>query len=83
MVINGSSTKLSEGVVLTVPRLENVRLHLHFLRRGTSGIINPTPTNIVNEYQEEGNATVKYDLKTKSTTMGEGNEREAKKTPKR
>jgi hypothetical protein len=40
MVINGSSTRLLEGVglaVLAVPRLGNVRLRLHFLRRGTSG----------------------------------------------
>ena len=37
MVNNGSSTKLFAGVGLAVPRLGNVRLRLHFLRRGTSG----------------------------------------------
>jgi hypothetical protein len=39
MVINGSSTKLFEGVGLVVPRLGNVRLRLHFLRRGTISVI--------------------------------------------
>ncbi len=37
MVINGSSTKLFAGVGQGVPPLGNVRLRLHFLRRGTSG----------------------------------------------
>jgi hypothetical protein len=36
MVNNGSTTKLFAGVGLAVPRLGNVRLRLHFLRRGTS-----------------------------------------------
>ena len=42
-------------------------------------IINPKPTNIVNEYQEEGNAPVQYDPKTKTTTIGVGDEKDAKK----
>ena len=41
-------------------------------------ISNPTPTNIVDEYQEEGNAPVQYDPSTKSTTIGEGDEEDAK-----
>ncbi len=44
-------------------------------------IINPSPTNIVDEYQEEGNARVTYDPKTKTTTVGEGDESDAKKKP--
>jgi hypothetical protein len=35
MVNNGSSTKIFAVVGLAVPRLGNVRLRLHFLRRGT------------------------------------------------
>jgi RHS repeat-associated protein len=46
-------------------------------------ISNPTPTNIVDEYQEEGNARVQYDPKTKKTTIGKGDESDAKKTPKK
>jgi hypothetical protein len=42
-------------------------------------IFNPTPTNIVDEYQEEGNARVQYDPKNKTTTIGTGNEKDAKK----
>ena len=42
-------------------------------------IINPTPTNIVDEYQEEGNARVQYDPKKKTTTIGTGDEKDAKK----
>ena len=38
MVNNGSSTKLFAGVGLAVPRLGNVQLRFHFLRRGTSGV---------------------------------------------
>lgn len=41
-------------------------------------ISNPTPTNIVDEYQEEGNAKVTYDPKTKTTTIGKGDESDAK-----
>ncbi len=37
MVINSGSTELFAGVGLAVPRLDNARLRLHFLRRGTSG----------------------------------------------
>ena len=37
MVKIGNGTKLFAGVGLAVPRLGNVRLRLHFLRRGTSG----------------------------------------------
>jgi hypothetical protein len=44
-------------------------------------IANPTPTNIVGEYQEEGNAKVTYDPKAKTTTIGTGDESDAKKTP--
>lgn len=36
-------------------------------------IINPTPTNIVDEYQEEGNIRVTYDPKSNITTMNDGN----------
>jgi len=50
---------------------------------------NPTPTNIVDEYQEEGNAKVtftpanKNDPKSKSkTTIGKGDESDAKVKPK-
>jgi hypothetical protein len=42
-----------------------------------SSIIN-SPVNIVNEYQEEGNARVQYKVKTKTTTIGTGNEKDAK-----
>ena len=42
-------------------------------------IVYPTPTNIVDEYQEEGNAKVTYDAKNKKTTIGEGDESDAKK----
>ena len=41
-------------------------------------IIVPTPRNIVDEYQEEGNARVQYDPKTNTTTIGDGNENDAK-----
>ena len=41
-------------------------------------IINPTPTNIVDEYQEEGNAKVTYDPNNNTTTVGKGNEKDAK-----
>ncbi len=42
-------------------------------------IFNPTPTNIIEEYQEEGNAQVQYDPENKTTTIGTGNEEDAKK----
>lgn len=42
-------------------------------------IVNPTPTNIVDEYQEEGNASVTYDPGSNTTTVGEGDEEDAKK----
>ncbi len=41
-------------------------------------IINPTPMNIIDEYLEEGNAKVTYDPKTKKTTIGIGDETDAK-----
>jgi hypothetical protein len=37
MIMFGNSSKLFAGVGLAVPRLGNVRLRLHFLRRGTIG----------------------------------------------
>jgi hypothetical protein len=37
MVNNGNSKGVLAGVGLAVPRLENVRVGLHLLRRGTSG----------------------------------------------
>ena len=53
-------------------------------------IINPSPSNIVDEYQEEGNAKVTFtpanpkDPKSKATTtVGKGDESDAKKTPKK
>jgi hypothetical protein len=46
MVYTGCSTKLFSGVGLAVPRLGNVRLRLHFLRRGTSG--GPVQNNTIN-----------------------------------
>lgn len=42
-------------------------------------IVNPTPTNIVEEYQEEGNAKVTYTPSTNTTTIGKGDESDAKK----
>ncbi|SCC64641.1 RHS repeat-associated core domain-containing protein, partial [Chitinophaga costaii] len=42
-------------------------------------IYTPTPKNIVSEYVEEGNAEVLYDPTTKKTTIGEGDESDAKK----
>lgn len=42
-------------------------------------IINPTPVNIVDEYQEEGNAAVKYDPNNNKTTIAKGDESDAKK----
>lgn len=44
-------------------------------------LVNPTPTNIVEEYQEEGNAKVTYDPKTKTTSIGTGDESDAKDKP--
>lgn len=41
-------------------------------------IYNPTPKNIVSEYIDEGNAEVFYDPKTKKTTIGIGDESDAK-----
>ena len=41
-------------------------------------IFNPTPNNIVDEYVEEGNAEVNYDPKKNKTTMGQGDEDDAK-----
>lgn len=46
-------------------------------------ISNPTPTNIVDEYQEEGNSKVTYDPKAKTTTIGKGDESDAKVEPKK
>jgi hypothetical protein len=43
-------------------------------------IFKPTPINIVDEYVEEGNAEVRYDPLSNRTTIGKGNERDAKKT---
>ena len=42
-------------------------------------IWNPTPINIVDEYIEEGNAEVKFDPKSNITTIGTGDESDAKK----
>ncbi|HBO26034.1 hypothetical protein [Culturomica sp.] len=42
-----------------------------------SSIIN-SPVNIVDEYQEEGNARVQYNAKTKTIIIGTGNEKDAK-----
>ena len=42
-------------------------------------IVNTTPNNIVSEFQEEGNARVLYSPDTNSTTIGVGNETDAKK----
>lgn len=41
-------------------------------------IYNPTPNNIVDEYLEEGNREIQYDPKTKTTTIGAGDEGDAK-----
>ncbi len=41
-------------------------------------ILNPTPNNIVDEYIEEGNREIRYNPKTKTTTVGEGDEGDAK-----
>jgi len=46
-------------------------------------IVNPTPNNIVDEYIEEGNAEVKYDPKSNTTTVGKGDEEDAKKKVKK
>jgi RHS repeat-associated protein len=43
-------------------------------------IWNPTPKNIVDEYIEEGNAEVKYDPTKNTTTIGKGDESDAKKS---
>lgn len=43
-------------------------------------IHNPTPRNIVDEYIEEGNAEVKYDPTKNTTTVGAGDESDAKKS---
>ena len=42
-------------------------------------IIINSPINIVDEYQEEGNARVQYKSKTQTTTVDKGNEKDAKK----
>jgi RHS repeat-associated protein len=42
-------------------------------------IYNPTPNNIADEYIEEGNREILYDPKTKTTTVGQGDEDDAKK----
>ncbi len=52
MVNNRSSIKLFAGVGLAVPSLGNVRLRLHFLRRGTSG------AESKKVYNYNGNGTV-------------------------
>lgn len=39
----------------------------------------PTPKNIVDEYIEEGNAEVNFDPKNNKTTIGKGDEGDAKK----
>jgi RHS repeat-associated protein len=44
-------------------------------------LTNCAPSNIVEEYQEEGNAKVTYDPKAKSTTIGKGDETDAKDCP--
>ncbi len=44
-------------------------------------IFNPTPQNIVEEYQEEGNAQIQYNPLTNTTTIGEGDEDDAKDCP--
>lgn len=41
-------------------------------------IIVPSPINIVDEYQEGGNARVQYNAKTKTIIIGTGNEKDAK-----
>lgn len=41
-------------------------------------VVNPTPINLVDEYQEEGNAPVTYDPKANKTTVGQGGESYAK-----
>lgn len=41
-------------------------------------IIN-SPVNIVKEYQEEGNARVQYKANKQTTTIGSGNEKDAKR----
>lgn len=41
-------------------------------------IIINSPRNIVDEYQEEGNAKVYYDSKTQTTTISDGDETDAK-----
>ena len=42
------------------------------------GSIVKSPVNIVSEYQEEGNAKVQYQAKTQTTTIGKGDENDAK-----
>ena len=42
-------------------------------------IFDPTPVNIVDEYQEEGNAVVNYNPNNNKTTIGKGDESDAKK----
>lgn len=44
-------------------------------------IINTTPINLVDEYVEEGNARVTFDPKEKTTTVGTGDESDAKVEP--
>lgn len=41
-------------------------------------IVNPAPVNIVDEYQEEGNAQVTYNPNTNTTVIGKGDEKDAK-----
>jgi RHS repeat-associated protein len=40
-----------------------------------------TPQNIVKQYQQEGNAPVQYDPQSKTTTIGKGDESDAKDCP--
>jgi hypothetical protein len=42
-------------------------------------IVNPAPVNIVDEYQEEGNAQVIYNPNTNTTVIGKGDEEDAKR----
>lgn len=42
-------------------------------------ISKPTPSNIVDEYVEEGNASVEFSSKNKTLNIGKGDESDAKK----
>ena len=66
----------------TLPTITNLSKLADFFHCSTDYLLNrtdnPTPVNIVDEYQEEGNAVVRYNPSNDTTTIGKGDEYDAK-----